>query len=100
MGRTIRVTAKAREAYSALDPSLQEELREHAAIIVDAPAEHVRRSQPPAEPPGLWVYEYDSRVVESLRVILLLSGLEEGAAELTLVGIAHIMHERGGDASP
>jgi hypothetical protein len=93
MSQTIRVTPSTRFIYDSLDPSLQDELRGHAAAIAASPSETLRRTTPPLEPAGLWAYSYTSRVAPGLNVVLYIDGLADDPPELVLVDIAHSMSD-------
>lgn len=93
MDQSIHVAAKARRVIESLDAGLREELLEHAASLAESPLTSLRRSRPPAEPAGVWAYDYESSIVDRLRFVLFLDGLDNDPPKLMLLNIFHSISE-------
>lgn len=80
----IDVAPRAAEAIRALDPALRDEFITRIDAISADPLAHVRRSLPPFEPIGAWVFEYMSEIDRELRVVVVFTQPDPGTAAITL----------------
>lgn len=83
----VDVSARASANYKALDEGLRSEVREHAALVAESPAEVLTRSW---EFPGCCEHRFPSRVVEGMTVVLVFSNLDFATRRTTLVTILHV----------
>src|SRR5262245_29764367 len=86
MNWIIHVTDHAREALSALDAGLREELVREAAELAEDPQNALRRD---LLRPDLFTHEYPSIVDPQLRTTLYFDPVDWRRCEMVLVAIAH-----------
>ncbi|MCW5767795.1 MAG: hypothetical protein KIT19_03860 [Phycisphaeraceae bacterium] len=83
----IDVALRAAEAIRALDRALRDEFIVRVDAISADPLAHVRRSLPPFEPIGAWVYEYASEVVPGIFMLVIFTEPDAIARTITMVQV-------------
>jgi hypothetical protein len=83
----IDVAPRAAEAIRALDGSLRAEFIARIDSIASDPLAHVRRSLPPFEPIGAWVYEYASEVVPEILMLVIFTEPDAIARTITMIHV-------------
>lgn len=83
----IDVAPRAAEAIRALDPALRDELIVRVDAVSADPLAHVRRSLPPFEPIGAWVYEYGSTLAPGIRMLVIFAEPDATTRTITMIHV-------------
>lgn len=83
----IDVAPRAAEVIRALDPALRDEFITRIDAINADPLAKVRRSLPPFEPIGAWVFEYVSEVVPDIHMLVIFTEPDAFARSITMIHI-------------
>lgn len=83
----IDVAPRAAEAIRALDPSMRDEFIARIDSLSSDLLAHVRRSLPPFEPIGAWVYEYGSKIAPDIRMLVIFAEPDATTRTITMVQV-------------
>lgn len=86
----IDVAPRAAEAIRALDPALRDEFIVRVDAIATDPLAHVRRSLPPFEPIGAWVYEYGSEFAPGIRMLVIFAEPDATTRTITMIHVRSV----------
>lgn len=89
----IDVGPRAAAAIRALDAGLREEFIARIDAIASDPLAQVRRSLPPYEPIGAWVFEYGSDLDPVLRIVAIFTEPDADSRSITLALVNLVSRE-------
>lgn len=90
----VHASELAHAQFAALEPALQEEVRDHLARVAEDPAETLFRYQSAQGMRDLYAYRFWSEVIDELAITLVLAQLDLEARTAVLVQISHAMEDR------
>lgn len=83
----VDVTPDAALGIQEFDPFLKEELIAHVEMIADEPREMLRSPRRHSEPDHVLIYEYDSAVVQPLRITLFFANPDDRMRRIALIAV-------------